>query len=379
MNLPFIAGDNSRKLRLDLKFQGLDASWAGPRPFRAQGFCVGSEDGRLIITDEGGTLEGELIGSFVGEAINGVAYWNRWIAVSTRAEVNVLTVPTTEGDTQKVATFHGGAHDVIATPSGHFVAPLGRGGLMVLKPVPGQAQEMKIISGPPEEYLNAYRVVCLSRDGKEVLACAMRSAGVGAMEFQPSGQNHQMHTIAFEGLDVVDICAIDPSNQSLALAALGRDGTVLLCRDILKDKRPIPIKYDQIQGTAYRLQSCRGHLFLLTSKGLHFIARLPQQFLAGESFGDVNTPLLVMPMEAVDANLCLNRWLLVVMPDRVSRYDVSLFHESIPDTASSNKPQIRALLPEILPWEVPTPRRTTPPWKERTVDQHSKPALASVP
>jgi hypothetical protein len=375
MNLPFDAGSSSKPLFLHIRFNDFQVSWAGPHPFRP-GFCFGSEDGQLLFTDENGgdVYGGPTKGSISGEAINGVASWQNWLAISTRAEVNFVAI--TGIDSRQ--TFPGGAHGVIATPSGHFVAPLGRNGLMSLKPENSGKLTITISSGTEEEYSNLYRVICLPSGGREVLACAMRRGGIGVTELGGDDTKHSMNTITFDGLDVVDVCAIGQDNDSLAVAALGKNGTLVLFRDVVNDKSPITMKYDHIKGTAYRLLSCRGHLFMLTSKGLHFFARLAERFLAGQSIGDTNTPVLFMPMEAVDANLYLDRWLLVVIVDEARRFDVGMLHDNIPDPASLQKP-LKGRVANVEPaWEEQPPRRMNPDWKRRGFKQRSNAALAGV-
>jgi hypothetical protein len=379
MNLLLNGSDSSRPAILPLRFQEFEPSWAGPHPFR-DGFCFGSEDGKLLFTDEEGKSlsGGPAKGSVSGEAINGIAGWQSWLAVSTREEVNLIALPTTAAEKIASVTFPCGAHDVIATPSGYFAAPLGRSGLMIAKPSPNSALPVTIINGPVDEHHYLYRVACVVRDGKEILVCAMRNGGVGATEFQTPAQKHAMNSITFDGLDVVDVCGIGPAGTSLATCAVGKDGTFLLFRDILNDKKPVTLKYDNIQGTAYRLLRWHGHLCLLTSKGLHFLAKLAERFLAGDAMGETKTPLLFVPLTAVDANLCFERWLLVVMPDEVRRYDIGLILENVPDgPISDNSHELN--WPRKTPlWEVQAPHYMTPFWKERDIDQHSEAALSSV-
>ena len=35
--------------------------------------------------------------------------------------------------------------------------------------------------------------------------------------------------------------------------ALGKDGTIVFFRDVLQDRRPVTIRFDDIRGVAYRL------------------------------------------------------------------------------------------------------------------------------
>jgi len=166
-----------------------------------------------------------------------------------------------------------------------------------------------------------------------------------------------MSAISFDNLDVVDVCAIGQPGTSRAVAAIGKDGTLILMRDVLQDQKPLTLKYEVVTGVAYRLFSCRGDLFLLTSDGLYVLARLAESFLKGPFPGNVTTPVLPLAMEAVDANLYLDKWLLVVMPDEVRMYDVGLIHENTPDNISNGEFQERQ--PKVL----------TPNWKQCSTKQ----------
>src|SRR5438132_13390083 len=68
-----------------IPFSGeFEVCWAGPHPFHA-GFCFGSTDGKIILTDEEGMpLAPPRKGSASGEAINGVAGVGTWRGGSTR-------------------------------------------------------------------------------------------------------------------------------------------------------------------------------------------------------------------------------------------------------------------------------------------------------
>src|SRR5205823_2527306 len=142
-----------------------------------------------------------------------------------------------------------------------------------------------------------------------------------------------------------DICGIGGAG-SLAVAAIARNGALILMHDVFQDKHPITMKFDNVEGTAYRLLGCRGHLFLLTSKAIYVLARLVDRFLAGEPVGSITTPMLVMLTDAADANLCGERWLLVVMSDGVRRYDIARIHDSVPDFIS------RGEIEEMHPREI---------------------------
>jgi hypothetical protein len=49
---------------------------------------------------------------------------------------------------------------------------------------------------------------------------------------------------------------------------------------------------------------------------------LASRFLAGEPVDSTPTEVRGIPLEAVDADVCWNRWLVVVLPDDVLRFDL---------------------------------------------------------
>ncbi len=309
-----------------IRFKDFEVSWAGSFPLRENGFCFGSEDGRILCTDcDGGELWTLATGS--REAINGVAFIGHWMSVSTRSEVMLWNlarrIEQVAAGTTSGAKFPIGAHGVINGVGGFFFAPAGREGLVFFQPKDGPEQHVTI-SSPATERVNRYRVIDVqAASGQEIIACANRLGGVAAMEFQGGDQQHQLNSLIFEGLDVVDLCPLKIPTMPAAVAAVGKDGTLILFQDVLTDRNPITIKYESIQGTAYHILSARGYIFLLTSEGLYVIAELIELFQKG-SATNAMTPVLALPMEAVDANLGGNECVLIVTPDEVLRLDTRL-------------------------------------------------------
>jgi hypothetical protein len=328
---PFPAvNPGSPELLSFIRLKDFEVSWAGPHP-RLDGFCFGSESGELLHTNSDGRPPSEARDkvSPSGEAINGIAFLRHWMAVSTRHEVVVFTLPRGKGSWPLIAEVPVGAHGVIASPNGHHLAAL-----------------------------------CPS-SGEEVIACAARRGGVGAMEFRGEEQRQTLSTLGFAGLDVVDVCPLGFDAPSRGAAAVGKDGTIILFRDVLRDRSPGTVRYGTIEGVAYRLLSARGYLFLLTSAGLYVIEGLIDHFLKGRSEHPV-TPVLVVPMEAVDIYPGGDRWVLIVMPDGVLRLDVDLLEHITPATLSRG--EIRELRPTPM----------SPAWSRKELPQSSRPVLAGA-
>src|SRR5262249_25305854 len=104
---------------------GFEACWAGPNPSASTGFCFGSLDGSILLTDETGIPQLDPFRiSASGEAINGVAGSQGCQAITTRQEVNFAAQDRIR------SVFPCGAHHVTATSSGCFLVALGRNGIM---------------------------------------------------------------------------------------------------------------------------------------------------------------------------------------------------------------------------------------------------------
>jgi hypothetical protein len=350
-----------------IRLEKFDVSWAGPT-LGDRGLCFGSEDGRLLLTnDEGNLLDKPQKANYSGEALNGVAFLDRRIAISTRNEVLIFQLGTGQPGGTPYTPVPFGAHDVIAGVSGRFFAPLGRRGFLSCLPSSGPVQEVTIVGGPAGE-MYVYRVISLrAAGGEEVLACAARRGGVAAMEYRPEERNHTLGTLTFGGLDVVDICPLVPGVASTAAAALGKDGTLILFHDVLHERKPSTVRYASVKGVAYRVLSAGGNLFLLTSEGLYVITALVDRFLNRAQVAPV-TPVLVIPMEAVDANVVGDRWLLIVLPDGVLRFDVGLLEQYKP-TAIHAGERHDLVIGEVRD-EEPTP--VEPAWEVSTVQHRSK-------
>lgn len=337
----------SRPLLVTIELENFDATWAGQNPL-SPGFCFGSEDGRLLFTDEQGIKMSEpWKGSHSGEAINGVARMGGWIAVTTRADVTVQNLANKE-----IVVLPYGAHGVTAASGGYFVAPLGRAGIMLMRPGPGNKHEVAALGAEGnDKYF--YRIVAAkSTDGKDLLACACRQSGIGITEMRWGQDSYNMRVATFDGLDVVDICAVNADPEGLALAAAGRDGTLIMVRKGLQDQNPLTIKFKAVQGTVYRLLSSGEHLFVLTSRGLYVLNKLAGRLVKGMPPGEFVTEILTIPIEAVDANIVGEQWLLVVTPDDVRKLDVGVIERTAPQDLADS--EIREAFADTLNpnWQV---------------------------
>src|SRR5262249_55492439 len=61
------------------------------------------------------------------------------------------------------------------------------------------------------------------------------------------------------------------------------------------------------------------------------LMNLGMRLMQGLPTGQFTTSILVIPMEAVDASLVGERWLAVILPDEVLRFDLDMLHENVPN------------------------------------------------
>jgi len=162
-------------------------------------------------------------------------------------------------------------------------------------------------------------------DFPETLACATRRGGIAALSVpHPGAEQVTISSSTFSGLDVVDVCSLGPRLPTPAVCAVGKDRTLVFFRNVLQDRRGVVLKFDRVKGTAYRLICAKGHLLLLTSRSLYIFKGLTRSYLEGQPIERVPTLVREIPMEAVDANLAHDRWLLVVTVAGVQVFDLNM-------------------------------------------------------
>lgn len=296
-----------------------EVSWAGEDPFSHR-YCLGSEDGRLLFVNPKTTKwSGPFDVAPSKEAVNGVAFGESSIVVSTRQDV--VCVRTIEG-VDHVAALPQGAHGVCVSRQGDYYAPVGRQGLLKLESAP---ERLSVgIFSPADQDIGAYfyRVACLSSpDRGEALACALRRGGFAVLPLSgPNPQNRPRFLRT--GTDIVDVCPLGTDDSPLGAVGLGADCSIHVVQDVFIDKRVKTIRFGhKIQGRAYRILSAEGHLFLLTHRGLYTIldmaSRIPE--VSGDQF---SASMHFLELEAVDMGLTSNGRLLVLMPEIVLEVEI---------------------------------------------------------
>jgi hypothetical protein len=157
-----------------IKFDDFDISWVGENPIGG-GYCLGSEDGRIRTLGIDGSILTSASMSLSKEAINDVAFSGRVMGASTRAEV-AFVFQGAQG--QFLLRYEGGAHGLITTSSGGFVAPLGRNGLLMMVPIDGPSQAIGKAKLDGESG-NLYKLAHCNGDGRsDLIVGAARRDGL---------------------------------------------------------------------------------------------------------------------------------------------------------------------------------------------------------
>ncbi len=342
----------------EFRFPDFDISWAGESPWRDV-LCFGSEDGRLRFTTfEGATVQGPHRVVDSGEAINGAAFSENFIAVSTRGEVALWDLRRLGESDGRIAVYPGGAHNVVATRSGAFVASLGPQGLLRMIPQLDIFRAGRVVF--PGTTANVYNLSNVgSVDQGDVLLCAAREDGLVRTVFSPSGDFDSTSLSSGPHLDIVDTCSIGSPAVPRAAAALGIDGSLHLFRDAFDPNYGRSFRFDWLEGIAYRILCLQGHIFLLTSQRLYVLPELAARFLGEQPINattTVTTTVIARTLAAVDLYSAFDRWILILLPDRLEVLEIGqLAIDGTVGTlslgATEDTPKSLTPLPRN-PWEV---------------------------
>jgi hypothetical protein len=292
-----------------IRFDDFEISWAGEHPIHA-GFFLGSEDGRLrSLRIDGNALTTPSI-SPSGEAVNGVAFSGRVMGVSTRAEV-VFIFREETGD--NLLPFDGGAHGIITTSSGGFIAPLGHNGLLMMVPIDGPEQ-LLATAKLDSDFTNLYKLAHCNGNGREdLIVGAARRDGILIMSLETLSDRIAVSHSQFinsPGLDVIDVTSLGSPLWPNAVAWLGADCSIHLSRDILKDGSSQSLRIKELQGAAYTLLQSHGHLFLLTNKAFYIFPNLVDHYLNDKTTTNLAS-VMSMKIDLVDIEISKNNLFLI--------------------------------------------------------------------
>lgn len=340
-----------------IRFPNFDISWAGESGLGPKGFCFGSTDGRILFTDQDFRPIPPVYDAVQsGEAINGVAFAGDMMAITTRAELRLARIEDSEIAKCPQPSYPGGAHGVIATPSGMIVAALGTNGHFVT----GRARDglhMVVIKaegvGP-----YCYEVASLgtTADG-ELLISAARREGFTTLEISHDWKSASLRGLRLPGADVISVCSLHSEQHPFAAAALGIDQSILLTRDVLASRPVSLLPMPNALGKAYKILSARDHLIVLTSRSLLIYPGLVSFYLDNDGLGP-SLAVYDIPLKAVDAYV-VDDLLLVELPDGIGRLrlDELADHGGTTSSSMNMNEHVKHVNPEFVhhEWEVRMP------------------------
>ena len=288
----------------DHRFPNFEVSWAGESGWD-DGYCFGSDDGRVRFTSSGREFQVES-----REPINGIAFTPEMMAVSTPSAVEFWNRSLLEGGEIGGGIYWGGAHDVISTPSGKFVAPLGPNGLLERSGAAGVSGNPRRFESEGRDFI-FYKVASVGTyEGRDVLICALRRRGWARHFFgEPSG----FMVVSNSNSDIVDVCRLQSDRFPRAAVALALDNSLRIIRDAATFNPVITFRLGDIQGTAYQIFSSGRQVLLLTSESLYSLGDLVHRCLDGER--SITPTVRKFDVEAVGASIAHGRILLIVLPD----------------------------------------------------------------
>jgi hypothetical protein len=189
----------------------------------------------------------------------------------------------------RVDFFPGGAHGVIATKSGSYVAPLGPNGLLIVRPTNDFLQ--KEVTKGTEGKLHFNRAASLHDQlGTETLIFANRKNGVGLCVFSSDERPRVV----------------------LSAIAVSKTADLLWINDTSQNTDPVVIRPTHVEGAVYRALATSRHLFVLTSKALYVWFDFVNRAIAGQ-FASTEMVRLVLPIDAIDMYLLDDQYLFLVM------------------------------------------------------------------
>lgn len=310
-----------------------ETSWVGECP-STRTRCFGSEDGRFIIELPGSSdlgdgnvvaVEFALTVSYTvaSDTINDIAFSGDFFAASSRNDVVVgrRTGSGVDGLVGYSHSFIGGAHGVLASRSGVFVAPISDQGVLMFE-VSGEDVGARIIS-PPGAPFNFYRLARLGNAGStNAFVAAGRRDGLMALDLGDESNARPAIHHRFEGHDIVDVCSLGSASFPFAAGCVSRDCVLFLTRNVLEEETPAAISLGDLHDTAYTLFSAGGHLFLLTDRSLVSIPRLASRFLEGEKPGS-ELEIDIVPVDAAEAFLWCDQAILLIEESSVSEFRIA--------------------------------------------------------
>jgi hypothetical protein len=313
MNVPLIEGQRYRSLDAEITWAG-DCPWTGS-------YCFGTENGRVLFYKRDGQVASLEFSEMVAdEAIDGVAFFQRFIGVSSRSELSFYRLGP-DRVFERVLSGPGGAHGVVATPGGQFVAPMGTGGLFCVdfSTTNGPRAWIDHATGVLHNY---YSLRYLGRSaGQDVLACAARNDGLLTIRFDKNESRNQIIGLTASDIDFIDVCSLQAPQCPFAVAALCHDRSLIFVKNMLTEENPQTLRFDQFKGVPYSILSAQGHIFVLTSREIVVLPHLGSRYVSGEPL-DHPIQYCHKAVRAVDAFVSRDQELMILTDDGVNIFDI---------------------------------------------------------
>ena len=302
------------------RIPGEEITWAGRCPSTGE-LCFGTASGRLFLVPADTLPAPDKVDGpkVTDEPINAVAFSGELIGISSRSEVSIARRRPDGGLDRHEPFFDGGAHGIVPTSSGGFIASLGSDGLLLITSEAGKIEaRVGAIEGMTPDF---YRLTPLGqiRDN-EVFACAARESGLLTITVQ-GGLVMSITGHQFDGIDLVDVCPLRSPAAPFGVVALNLDGNLLMTKNVLEGE-PLILAFDELHGPAYSVLSAQGHVFVLTSTELVIFPDLVADFLAGRAMDRILTAS-AMPVHADEAFLLDEDAVLVTEDDKAVAHDIA--------------------------------------------------------
>jgi hypothetical protein len=305
------------------RFPNRESTWAGECPWTGN-YCVGTESGEVLFYKDDG--DGPMIERreiLAEEAINGVAFHEDLIGVSTRSEVNLHRLLPGDRGFELVAAGPGGAHGISATPKGLFVAPMGPAGLFCIN-AGSVSPPIAWFEHAGDAALNYYALTNLSRSGsKDVFACAARTDGLLTIQIEQDGPPNPIARLTSANVDLIGVCSIRTPEWPFAVAALCLDRSLIFVRNVLSEEQPRTLRFDDFRGTPYTILSADGHLIVLTNREIVVLPNLASRYLNEEKL-DSPIHYRKRPVHAVDAFITYGKDLMILTDEGVDLFEISM-------------------------------------------------------
>ncbi len=268
------------------RIPGQSISWVGECPW-TRTIAFGSEEGWLsTILADAGPDQGEFFALNLATApINGVAFEDEWMAISTPAEValymrGVDLVPAA----RHAHSFNGGAFGVVGTGSGGFLAPIGTDGLLLLDPKLDRSEDrLPRIIRFDDRRINYHKIADVAREiSGRTFACASRRDGLVGLHLTGGRIDRPLINHRSHREDIVDVCGLMDPNHPRGVVCIGRNRGIHVFRDVLADRPPRSIRFESFEGNAYSIASLQGHLFVLTDAALYVLPDIAARLLREE-------------------------------------------------------------------------------------------------